>query len=131
MKLEARVVSQALAVDAQLVYDFARKTENLPRWASGLSAGVQKENGVWFTQSPMGRVAVAMARKNVFGVLDHDVTLPDGTVVHNAMRVSPAGDGCVLTFLVLRMPGTEAEAFTADIAHVRKDLRALKRLLER
>jgi len=130
MQLESRVVSQAVAVDTAVVYDFARRMQNLPKWASGLASGIYREDGVWFTESPMGRVAVAMARKNAFGVLDHDVTLPDGTVVHNAFRVSPCGDGCVLTFIVLRLPGVRSDAFAADVAHVRRDLRALKKLLE-
>lgn len=131
MQLESRVVAQAVAVEAAAAYDFARRMENLPKWASGLASGIQREDGVWFTESPMGRVAVAMARKNAFGVLDHDVTLPDGTVVHNAFRVSPCGDGCLLTFVVLRLPGMRADAFAADVANVRRDLRALKKLLER
>jgi len=129
MPLESRVVSRTVAVPAEVAYDFARKMQNLPLWASGLASGVYREGGAWFTQSPMGPVAVAMAKKNAFGVLDHDVTLPDGTVVHNAFRVSPCGDGCVLTFVVLRLPGATTEAFVADVAHVRRDLGTLKRLL--
>jgi hypothetical protein len=130
VQFESRVVSQAVAVKAAIVYDFARRMQNLPGWASGLAAGVQREDGVWFTESPMGLVAVAIAPENAFGVLDHDVTLPDGTVVYNAFRVSPSGDGSVLTFVVLRLPGVRDDAFAADVAHVRRDLRALKRLLE-
>lgn len=71
-----------------------------------------------------------MARKNAYGVLDHEVTLPDGTVVHNAFRMSPCGDGCLMTFIVLRLPGVDVDAFSADVAYVRRDLRALKKLLE-
>lgn len=102
MHLEAQVVTEPAKVDARAVYDFASQMNNLPRWASGLASGV----------------------------MDHDVTLPDGTSVHNAFRVTPAGDSSVLTFVVLRMPGTSQEAFEADVAHVRKDLKALRRLLE-
>lgn len=131
MQLDSKVISQAVAVSADVAYDFARRMENLPQWASGLASGVHREDGVWYTESPMGRVAVAMAKRNPFGVLDHDVALPDGAVVHNALRVSPSGDGCVLTFVVLRQPGVGAERFAADVAHVRRDLRALKRVLER
>lgn len=130
MQLQSRVVSQPVAVEAAVVYEFARRMQNLPRWASGLAAGVFREDGGWFTQSPMDGSLWQSARKNAFGVLDHDVTLPDGTVVHNAFRVSPCGDGCLLTFVVLRLPGVHAEAFAADVAHVRRDLRALKNLLE-
>ena len=130
MHLEAQVVAEPAKVDARAVYEFASRMENLPRWASGLSSGIAQRGGRWVAQSPMGEVTVAMAAKNEFGVMDHDVTLPDGSTVHNAFRVTPAGDGCLITFVVLRMPGTPQQAFDADVAHVRKDLQALRRLLE-
>ena len=112
-------------------YEFARTMENLPQWASGLALGIGQEQGVWVTESPMGRVQVAIAPRNNFGVLDHDVTLPNGVTVHNAFRVTPAGDGSTLSFVVLRLPDVTAEAFEEDVAHVASDLGALKKLLER
>jgi hypothetical protein len=130
MLYESRVVTQSVDVPRDVVYEFARTMENLPLWASGLASGISQENGVWFTQSPMGRVKVAMAPRNGFGVLDHDVSLPNGVTVHNAFRVTPAGEGCVLSFVVLRLPEVTAEAFEKDVAHVASDLSALKKLLE-
>lgn len=130
MPYASRIVSQPVAVHADVVYDYAHIIENLPQWASGLAAGVQQRDGVWYTESPMGHVRLDMAPKNAFRVLDHDVTLPDGTVVHNALRVTPAGDGSLLSFVVLRLPGTTDEAFEQDVAHVRRDLQALASLLE-
>lgn len=128
---EARVVSQPVAVAANTLYEFARQLENLPLWASGLATGIEQCDGQWFTDSPMGRVQVAMAPHNPFGVLDHDVTLPDGTTVHNAFRVTPCGEGAsLLSFVVLRLEGVGQANFEADVAHVRKDLAALKQLLE-
>ena len=128
--LAARVVTEGILAPPDRVYRFARKMTNLPLWASGLASGIRKEKGRWYTDSPMGKVRVEMAPKNEHGVLDHDVTLPDGTRVHNAFRVSPAGDGSFVTFVVLRMPGTTAPAFARDVAHVKRDLAALKKLLE-
>lgn len=125
-----RIVSQMVDRTAAEVYDFAHRVENLPRWASGLASGVSQENGEWFTDSPMGRVRLRMAGRNPHGVLDHDVTLPDGTTVHNAFRVTPAGTGSVLSFVVLALPGTAPELLEQDAAHVAKDLLALKTLLE-
>lgn len=126
-----RVVSIRIEVAADVVYDFARRMDQLPQWASGLASGVEQIDGAWFTESPMGRVQVAMAPRNPYGVLDHDVTLPDRSVVHNAMRVSPAGDeASVVSFVVLRAAGADAKSFEADAAHVQSDLSALKRLLE-
>lgn len=71
-----------------------------------------------------------MAPRNDFGVLDHDVTTPDGVTTHNAFRVTPVDEGCALTFVVLRMAGASDEEFERDAAHVLKDLRALKALME-
>jgi hypothetical protein len=130
MHLEAQVVTEPAKVDARTVYEYASQMTNLPQWASGLSSGIAQRGDQWITQSPMGEVTVAMAAKNEFGVMDHDVTLPDGTRVHNAFRVTPAGSGSLLAFVVLRMPGTSQEAFEADVAHVRKDLKMLRQVLE-
>ncbi len=128
---ESRVVSQAVNADAARAYAFARREENLPAWASGLAAGVQHVGGRWFADSPMGRVEIEMAPDNPYGVLDHKVTLPDGQVVHNALRVTPNNEGCIFVFVVLRMAGSDEKAFAADVSHVEKDLRALAQLLER
>jgi hypothetical protein len=66
----------------------------------------------------MGRVEVVVTPRNDYLVLDHYgyVTLPDGTTVHNAFRVTPAGDGSGRTFAVLYTPGTTDEEFAKDIA---------------
>lgn len=130
MSLESKIVSVAVEVPADHAYAFATRMENLPRWASGLASGIRQDNGEWFADSPMGRVKVAMAPINAFGVLDHVVTLPDGSTVHNAFRVTPRGDGCLLIFVVLRMPDTETSVFQEDVAHVQRDLQALKTILE-
>ena len=128
---ESCVVSHPVEVPAATVYAFARQMNNLPQWASGLASGIRERGGEWFADSPMGEVRVAMASENPFGVLDHDVTLPDGTTVHNAFRVTPCGEGSLLSFVVLRLPGVDQKSFDADVAHVRVDLEALARLLER
>jgi hypothetical protein len=130
MPSDAQTVCQTIAASPDAVYAFARQMKNLPRWASGLASGVSEEGGRWFTDSPMGRAQVAMVPRNEFRVLDHDVTLPDGQTVHNAFRVTPAGDGSVVSFVVLRQPGMTDEGFKADQVHVAKDLVALKELLE-
>ena len=104
--------------------------DNLPLWASGLAKGIEQRDGKWVADSPMGQVEVEMAPANPFGVLDHDVTLPNGVSVHNALRVTPCGEGSLLTFVVLRSADGDQQSFDADVAHVRQDLAALKQLLE-
>ena len=132
MPREIKVVSETVAAPAHAVYDFARRREHLHRWASGLaSAAIEEEGDHWVVaDSPMGRIEIRMAPRNDFGVLDHDVTTPDGVTTHNAFRVTPVDEGCALSFVVLRQVGASDEAFAADAAHVLKDLRSLKGLME-
>lgn len=128
---DAVVVSQRVDASAEAVYAFASQMENLPLWASGLADGIEKRGDEWFANSPMGAVKVRMAPVNSFGVLDHDVTLPDGLTVHNALRVTPIGEGSLLTFVVLRLEGVSQDSIDADVAHVRRDLATLSRRLSR
>jgi hypothetical protein len=130
---QVKIVSESVAAPAHEVYEFARQRENLHLWASGLaSADIEQEGDHWVVaDSPMGRIEISMAPRNDFGVLDHDVTTPDGATTHNAFRVTPVDEGCALTFVVLRAAGADDDAFEKDAAHVLKDLRALKSLVEK
>jgi hypothetical protein len=78
----------------------------------------------------LGRVVVAFARDNAFGVLDHDVTLPSGETVHNPMRVLADDPGCEVVFTIRRRPGMSDEDFRRDADAVRADLARLKRVME-
>lgn len=130
MLQDVRIVTTSIAVPWQVVYEFARQPSLLPQWASGLAACIVEEDGRWFGDSPMGRVQIEMAPDNPYGVLDHDVTLPDGTVFSNPMRAVANGDGCELSFTVFRADGVDSAQFEKDCAHVAGDLQALKRLME-
>lgn len=127
----SRTVSIAIACAWQDAYEFVRLPQNLPQWAAGLAAGIECRGGEWIADSPMGAVKVAMTGANPFGVLDHEVTLPSGELVHNPMRVMPNGSGCELSFTLFRRDGMDDDAFERDAAAVAADLRTLKALLER
>jgi hypothetical protein len=79
----------------------------------------------------MGPVVVAIAARNDFGVLDHDVTLPGGETIRNPMRVIPNGDGCDVVFTIRRRSGMSETDFAADDDAVTADLAALRALMER
>ena len=105
------------------IYAFASNPENLPSWAAGLARSeVKKDGDVWVAETPFGKAKIRFAEANKFGVMDHDVELDSGVVVHNPMRVVPNGNGSEFIFTLLRQPGM-SEAVT-------KDLRTLKALLE-
>lgn len=115
----------------QDVYAFASNPESLPIWAAGLASyEVKKEGDVWVADAPFGQVKIRFAQANVFGVMDHDVELESGVVVHNPMRVVPNGDGSEFIFTLLRQPGMSEEQFEDDAHAVVKDLQTLKTLLE-
>lgn len=114
------------------VYAFACKPENLPRWAAGLaSSEVKRDGAAWVADAPFGKVRIKFTEPNSFGVMDHDVELDSGAVVHNPMRVVPNGDGSEFIFTLLRQPGMSDEQFATDARAVHTDLRTLKEILER
>jgi hypothetical protein len=97
------------------VYNFISDPKNLPKWASGLSAAVK----------------VRFVERNKFGVLDHFVKVASGDEVYMPMRVFPNGEGSEVLLTVFRHPGTSEEKFAEDTHWVRRDLEALKELLEK
>lgn len=129
--LDGRVVRVGIARPWRQVYALARDIERWPCWAAGLARGVRPDGEDWIADSPMGEVRVRMAPDNPYGVLDHDVTLPDGTFVRNVFRVSPNGEGCDAVFVVHRAGGADEAAFARDAAQVEADLLALGGLAER
>lgn len=130
MTFPARHISQSIARDPAAVAHFAGDPENLPRWAGGLSTGIRNEDGRWLTDSPMGSVEVRFVGAVQLGILDHDVVLPEGTVVHNPLRVLRNDAGSEVVFTLYRLPGVSDEDYEADTAYVRADLLRLRDLLE-
>ncbi|WP_438479938.1 SRPBCC family protein [Oleiharenicola lentus] len=113
------------------IYNFISNPRNMSEWAAGLSGSPLTPDGdQWLADSPMGKVKIKFAPKNDFGIADHDVTLPNGQVVHNPLRVQKNGDGAEVIFTLYRLPGVSEKDFQADAAKVRADLAKLKALLE-
>jgi hypothetical protein len=131
MGSRSRHISISIDRPVTEVYDVAADPLNLPRWAAGLAGSrVERDGDQWFTDSPMGRVAVTFAPRNNFGVLDHAVTLPSGETVYNPLRAISDGDGCEVIFTLRQRPEMTDEEFERDADAVAKDLAALKSLVE-
>ncbi|MDQ1047250.1 SRPBCC family protein [Streptomyces sp. V4I2] len=127
----SRHISTHIDRPANEVYDYASDPTNWPEWAHGLGSTIEKIDGQWIAESTfLGRVVVAFAEKNEFGVLDHDVTLPSGEVIHNPVRVIAGGAGCEVVFSLRRRPEMSDEDFQRDADAVLADLTTLKQLME-
>ena len=97
------------------VYNFIVDPANLQKWASGLDP----------------RVKVRFVERNKYGVLDHYVSNGSGGEVYMPMRVFPNGEGSEVLLTVFRQPHMSDEKFAEDTQWVRRDLEALKQLLEK
>ena len=126
----SRHLSTHIDRPAKLVYDYASNPANLPSWAPGLGTSIDEVDGQWIMDSPMGRIVVAFAPANEFGVLDHHVTVPSGETFYNPMRVMVDGEGSELVFTLRRLPDMTDEEFQRDADLVLADLRKLRDLLE-
>ncbi|HEY0517916.1 MAG TPA: SRPBCC family protein [Ilumatobacteraceae bacterium] len=114
------------------VYEYVSDPRHLSEWAAGLARRpVERIDGQWVVDSPLGRIVVEFAPANDDGIADHVVTLPNGTSVHNPMRVIPNADGCDVVFSVRRQRNMTDSEFADDVAAVRKDLDALRSILQR
>jgi hypothetical protein len=130
MPSRSRFISEWIDRPAADVYDHAADPGNLPQWAPGLGSSVERIDGQWFVETSDGRVGVAFAGRNNHGVLDHEVTLPSGEVIHSPMRVVPDGDGCEVVFHLRRLPQMSDADFDRDAGLVQADLTRLKHVLE-
>lgn len=76
MASESRHISTHVERPADQVYEFASDPATLPQWAPGLCTSIEQVDGTWVAEAGTGRVVLAFAPRNPFGVLDHDVVLP-------------------------------------------------------
>ena len=142
--MRTRHVSTVIRRPPEQVYAYARDPANLGAWAAGL-ASTRIEHGdegggtngegdrdpdrgdTLVVDSPMGRVSVRFLPRNELGVLDHEVTLPDGTVTYNPLRVLPHPDGAEVIFT---LRGVDDDEFERDAAMVAEDLARLRAVFE-
>ncbi|MDN5744558.1 MAG: SRPBCC family protein [Nocardioidaceae bacterium] len=128
--IRSRHVSCLIDASPEAVYAFASTLSNLPLWAAGLAEGNLEQNGdVVRVDSPMGSVTVRFAPRNEHGILDHDVTLPSGTVAHNPLRVLAHPHGAEVVFTVRQIELSDEE-FERDAQMVAADLQRLKQAVE-
>jgi hypothetical protein len=96
-----------------------------------LEGSIEKVDGEWAVESPMGKAKIRFAEKNRFGILDHDVILESGVTFHNPIRVLQNGQKSEVVFTLFRQPGVSDEKYSEDARWVEKDLMILRDLLEK
>ncbi|RMI42847.1 SRPBCC family protein [Streptomyces triticirhizae] len=128
---ESRHLGVAIDRAPDEVYAYASDPANLPAWAHGLGTSIERIDGRWVAEdSPLGRIVVTFAPRNELGVLDHDVTLPNGETVHNPFRVIAYGEGSEVVFTLRRREGMSDADFDRDAEAVAADLTRLRELME-
>lgn len=131
LRMQSRHVSTVIHRSPQDVYSYAADPDNLPAWAAGLTdAPITREGDALVTESPMGRIRMAFAPHNEFGVLDHWVTLPSGETTYNALRVIAHPEGAEIIFTLRQLDASDDE-FARDAGLVAADLERLREILER
>ncbi len=127
----SRTLSVSINCPPSKVYDFVSNPKNLPKWATGLCKSIGKSNNDWIVETPQGPMKIRFIEKNDFGVLDHYVTVAPGVEVYVPMRVLPNGSGSVVIFTLFRLPDMSDEKYAEDAGWVERDLKTLKKVLER
>jgi hypothetical protein len=128
---ESRHISIRIHKPADEVYAFTWEPLGFTRWAAGLASGLTQDGDQWIAHGPGGDVHVRFSPKNDYGVLDHWVTLPDGTELYMPLRVVANGEGAEVGMTLYRPPTVyDDAAFDRDAAAVGRDLAKLKALLE-
>jgi hypothetical protein len=130
--LESVTLSISIARPWRDVYESVWRPRDFPKWASGLSRSAFEEEGEgwWRAQGAEGPVRIRFSEHNAYGVMDHIVDLGLGSEVYVPMRVVANGEAAEVLFTLFRQRAMSDEKFASDAAWVRRDLQALKSLIE-
>lgn len=128
--MNTRTISVSIMKSPQKVYEFASNPANLPQWAPGFVKSIALRDGKWLAETTLGTATFMFAEHNVFGVLDHGVTLPSGETSANPMRVVANGEGSEVLFTLFQDAGMSNAEFTNDTQVVFGDLQKLKAVIE-
>lgn len=126
----AKNISISINKPADKVIEFASNPEHFPVWVKFIQSIKKKTENTWMAETDLGSIQIDFTPKNNFGIIDHWVTIPDGSTVYNPLRVLVNGTGSELVFTLFWMPYRTEEEFNEDATFVKADLRKIKALLE-
>lgn len=127
---EVRYLTISIERTPEAVYAFASNPENLPQWAAGLGQGIKRVGDHWQVITGDSTVDLRFTPQNEYGVMDHTVTVADGSEVYVPMRVIPNGQGSEVMLVLFRQPEMTDADFARDAGLMQNDLQNLKTLLE-
>jgi len=130
MTYAVKNISTSINRSVDEVYQFASNPVNFPKWVAFVKS-VAKENDLWLAETDLGEIKIEFAPQNDFGIIDHWVTLPDGTKVNNPIRVIANGKGSEIIFTLFWLPERTEEEYNQDAKAVERDLQTLKKILEK
>jgi len=128
---ESQVVTVHIVKPLAMVAAFLADPLNMNHWASGLGHSLRQENGKWLADGPEGPVRIRFSPPNAFGIADHWVEVAADIVVYVPLRAIAHGEGTDVQLTLLRLPGMSDAKFAEDADWIRRDLEALKNLLEK
>ena len=129
MTYPVKNISISISKSAKEVYEFASDPKNFPAWIDFIKS-MTNQGPFWIGKTDIGDIKIKFTPLNDFGILDHQVTFPNGATVDNPMRVVANNKGCELTFILFWMPDKTEEEFNEDAKAVTRDLQNLKEILE-
>lgn len=129
--LPCKHLSVSIPQPFERVNAFLVDPQNWTLWASGLGEmQFDAATGAWTAQQDgVGVVTIVFTPPNVFGILDHRVTLPDGSVVIVPMRAIANGDHTEIVLTLFRQPGMDDATWARDEDWVKRDLERLPETL--
>lgn len=130
MTYPVKNISISINKPADEVYQFASNPENFPMWIEFIKSVTKEDENIWFAETDLGDIKIEFVQKNKLGIIDHVVTLPDGSAINNPMRVITNGKGSELGFTLFWMPNRTEEEFNQDAKLVENDLQRVKEILE-
>ncbi len=97
MTYPVKNINVSINKPARDVYQFASNPENFPKWVKFVKSITRKDDS-WIAQTDLGTIKMKFAAQNEFGIIDHDVTLDNGNIIYNPMRVLVNNKGCEFIF---------------------------------
>jgi len=130
MTLPVKHISISINRPKESVCQFASNPINFPQWLAFVKTVSQQSVYAWAAETDLGEIQIQITPQNELGVIDHTVTLPDGSQVNNALRVIQNNNGSEVIFSLFKMPEKNDDEFEKDAASVTADLETLKQILE-